>query len=61
MGFSELGVDEIDNYGVKNEGLGYTDYRLAHHEENTLINPDEVDYKQYKLTLAFYLIPKICG
>ena len=48
MGFSELGVDEIDNYGVKNEGLGYTDYRLAHHEENTLINPDEVDYKQYK-------------
>ena len=48
MGFSELGVDEIDNYGVKNEGLGYTDYRIAHHEENTLINPDEVDYKQYK-------------
>lgn len=47
MGYTELGVNEVDNYGMKNEGLGYTDYRMAHHEENTLINPDEVDYKKY--------------
>ena len=47
MGYTELGVNEVNNYGMKNEGLGYTDYRMAHHEENTLINPDEVDYKTY--------------
>ena len=46
MGYTELGVNKVDNYGMKNEGLGYTDYRMVHHEENNL-NPDEVDYKTY--------------
>jgi curved DNA-binding protein CbpA len=48
MGFSELGVDKVDNYGVKNEGLGYTDYKLAHQDENMLINTDSVKVKSYQ-------------
>ena len=48
MGFSELGIDKVDNYGVKNEGLGYTDYKLAHQEENMLINTDTVKVKSYQ-------------
>ena len=48
MGFSELGINKVDNYGVKNEGLGYTDYKLAHQEENMLINTDSVKVKSYQ-------------
>ena len=48
MQFSELGVDQVDNYGVKNDGLGYTDYRIAHKDENMLIDVDSVKVKSYK-------------
>ena len=30
MGYSDLGVNSVDDYGVKNDGLGYTDYMRAH-------------------------------
>lgn len=48
MQFSELGVDQVDNYGVKNDGLGYTDYRIAHQDETMLIDVDSVKVKSYK-------------
>ena len=45
LGFSELGVDEIDTFS-KNEGdsnsIGFTDYKDAYTTESKLINPDDV-------------------
>ena len=48
VGYSELGISKVDNYGVKNDGLGYTDYKIAHQEENTLIDVDSVEVKSFK-------------
>jgi curved DNA-binding protein CbpA len=46
--FCELGIDKMENFGIKNEGLGYTDYKIAHQQENMLINVDNVKIKSYK-------------
>jgi curved DNA-binding protein CbpA len=43
----ELGVGEIDNFGGGSGGLGYTDYKQAHYDNN-MININNVKIKQYK-------------
>lgn len=43
----ELGVGKLDNYGSNSMGLGYTDYKQAHYENN-MINVHDVKVKQYK-------------
>jgi len=43
----ELGVGEIDNFSGENCGLGYTDYKQAHYDNN-MININNVKIKQYK-------------
>ena len=43
----ELGTGKLDNYGSKSAGLGYTDYKQAHYENN-MINVNDIKVKQYK-------------
>ena len=47
IGFSELGGGQIGDYSSSQSNLQYTDYKKAHITETTLIDPNEVDYKQY--------------
>ena len=43
----ELGTGKLDNYGSNSAGLGYTDYKQAHYENN-MINVNDIKVKQYK-------------
>ena len=43
IGFRTLG-EKVEDYS----GNGYTDYRKAHVEENLLIDPNSVKYREYK-------------
>ena len=47
IGFSELGGGKIGDYSSSQSNLQYTDYKKAHITETTLIDPNEVNYKQY--------------
>ena len=47
IGFSELGGGKISDYSSSQSNLQYTDYKKAHITETTLIDPNEVNYKQY--------------
>ena len=44
LNFTELGQDNVDNFGAKiNNSLHATDYMDAHVNENTLIDPNKID------------------
>ena len=44
LNYTELGQDNVDNFGVKiNNSLHATDYMDAHVNENTLIDPSKID------------------
>ena len=47
IGYSDLDNSNMKDFGIKNNGLGYTDYMRAHTTDNTFINPDQVEYKKY--------------
>jgi len=45
----ELGQDFQGGFGSSQDAnLGYTDIKQAYYEDNLLINPDKVKYKNYK-------------
>jgi curved DNA-binding protein CbpA len=48
LAFSELGAGKIDDFSSTQNNMQYTDYKKAHVTETTLIDPNEVQYKQYK-------------
>ena len=47
LAFSELGAGKIDDFSSTQNNMQYTDYKKAHITETTLIDPNEVQYKQY--------------
>ena len=47
LAFSELGAGKIDDFSSTQNNMQYTDYKKAHVTETTLIDPNEVQYKQY--------------
>ena len=47
LGFSELGGGKIDDFSSNSSNMQYTDYKKAHITDTTLIDPNQVNYKQY--------------
>ena len=48
LGLSELGGSYEGGFGSsQSSNLAFTDIKKAHYEENLLINPDKVKYKNY--------------
>lgn len=46
-GFTELGLNKVNDFGAKNNNLTYTDYRKAHVDETLLIDASKVKFKTY--------------
>ena len=47
-GFTELGLNKVNNFGAENNNnLSYTDYRKAHVDETLLIDTSKVKFKTY--------------
>lgn len=44
----ELGQDFNGGFGSSQDNLGYTDIKQAYYEDNLLINPEKVKFKNYK-------------
>ena len=44
----QLGQDISGGFGTLHDNLGYTDIKQAYYEDNLLINPEKVKYKNYK-------------
>ena len=49
LGYSDLGGDKPGDYSNSaNASIQYTDYKKAHITDNTLIDPSNVKYKEFK-------------